>query len=202
MISTSCRKRSMVIFCGDAADGLSFHPPGEQSGVCPDGEVRGVSVRLPMVHFSHGQLHLSSGDRQHSSRSVGSWVSWYWIVDEIDDPAATVIDSSFRPDTATPWHHMPVDNIKPHMVPFVFLVPQCVSVLASGRLLDLGYARGIRSSRCHVPSGTMRGKIAPSCTRGGAHRRCPGTLQFIKVSGLLAFPGRQERSLPLAGTAR
>ena len=62
--------------------------PGEQSGVCPYGEVRGVSVRLPMVHFSHGQLHLSSGDRPHSSRSVGSWVSSHWIVDDINDPVS------------------------------------------------------------------------------------------------------------------
>ena len=35
--------------------------------------------------------------------------------------------------------------------------------------------RAIRSSRCHVPSGTMRGKIAHSCNREGAHCRCPGT---------------------------
>ena len=67
------------------------------------GEVRGVSVRLPLIHFSHGQLHLSREDsrRQHSSRSVGSWVSWHWIVDEIDDPAATVIDSFVSSEDST-----------------------------------------------------------------------------------------------------
>ena len=33
----------------------------------------------------------------------------------------------------------------------------------------------------------MRGKIAPFCTRGGAHRRCPGTCSLEKCQGWWPF---------------
>ena len=46
MISTSCRKRSMANFRGDAFDYPSLHPPEEQSSVCPDATMKSELMAL------------------------------------------------------------------------------------------------------------------------------------------------------------
>ena len=85
---------------------------------------------------------------------------------------------------------MRVDNIKPQVDPFVFPVRHGASVLASGRLLNLGYG----SSRCRVPSSTMychvlmysvsKWRHCTSCIRCGDHRLCPRKYGFKSVSML------------------
>ena len=112
--------------------------------------------------------------------------------------------SAFRPDTATPWHDMRVDNIKPQMVPFVFPVRHCVGVLASGRLLNLGYAAG---HPFFEMSCSFKYHVWQSCTFLQPGKRSPSpslprNVQFVNVSRLKALSGRQERCLPLAGKGR
>ena len=113
------------------------------------GNSRGVSVRLLVKHFSHGQLHLSREDsrRQHSSRSVGSSVPRHWIVNEIDDPAATVIDSFVPSEDST--------------FPFFSSRPSCClhGIFSSSSLLFVkhGSERTLRGDWCE--QACLRGEL-------------------------------------------
>ena len=79
MISTSCRKRSMANFRGDAFDGPSLHPPGEQSSVCPDATMKSdlmalVKTQVRALDFKRNQRSqlCFTASRRHMCTAVSS----------------------------------------------------------------------------------------------------------------------------------
>ena len=87
---------------------------------------------------------------------------------------------------------MRVEYIKPQMVPFVFRVPQCVGVLASGRLLDLGYAAG---HSFFEMSCSFWYHAWQDCTFLHRRRRSPSlprNMQFMKVSRLFSQADKND----------
>ena len=161
-------------------------------------------VRRSVIRFFCQHVLLLQCAATERCWSVRLWFTCQWTPNKETDtvlPSSTTEHSNFEdvpfsvPGRACQDDSFvnSVDNIKRQVAPFVFLVHHGVSV-ASGRLLNLGYAAGhpffemscsftnqmlaqldslrywfAETARCES------GVIAPSHTRGGDHRLSPGT---------------------------
>ena len=110
-----------------------------------------------------------------------------------------IVFPAFRPDTATLWYDMRVTTSSLKRFP---LSSPFVSAWASRRLPGLGYTAGHPFFEMSFSFTYHAWQDCAFLQPGRRSLSLPKNMQFINESRLQALSGRQERRLPLAGTAR